>query len=219
MDKRKKLRDVIKHIWQKHRADIHTLDVTLLAYPLAGTSKAKTLEYGVHVAARYFKQSKEYVLAYFHQYHINITDGETFSEKDVESAECAAVVLIYKNFKDVFDDQLGDVYKIEVKHACFGDVYEVDIPPPNRHAERLISATDACDFLNLSTNDFEDYTDVFECNRYQLANGAVAYDWADIQRMKEILDEENALPYVPSGDALIDEKVFLVADLFNMIGG
>ena len=84
MDKRKKLRNVIKHIWQQKRAEMPTptLQLVLLAYPLAGTSKAKTLEYGVHVATRYFKQSKEYVTDLFKSCHINLADGETFSEKE-----------------------------------------------------------------------------------------------------------------------------------------
>ena len=215
-----KLRDVIKGIWKaRRRGDLTPLQLVLLAYPLAGVSKAKTLSDGVHVATNAFKQSKEYVVDFFRRYYINLTDGETFSEPEIESAENGAVFLIHEHFKDVFDARLGDVYKVEVKHACFGDIYEVDIPPHNRHAERLINATDARAFLNVSTKDFEEYTVDFECKRYQLANGAVAYDWADIQRMKEIiLNEENAPLYL-FGDAEIDKKVFLVADLFNMIGG
>ena len=198
MDKRKKLRDVIKHIWQKHRADIHTLDVTLLAYPLAGTSKAKTLEYGVHVAVRYFKQSKDYVLDFFRQYHIDLADGESFSEKEIESAENGAVVLIHEYFKDIY-----------VANKWIGAEYPFE--------EKFISAQDANALLKVSTKDFEDYVADFECNRYQLANGAVAYDFDDIFRIWEILNEENALPSL-TGDAEIDKKVLYTLDVFN-IGG
>ena len=195
-----KLRDVIKGIWKaRRRGDLTPLQLVLLAYPLAGVSKAKTLSDGVHVATSAFKQSKECVVDFFRQYHIDITDGETFSEKEVESAENGAVFLIHEHFKDIYaaNKWLGDEYKFE---------------------EKFISAQDARAFLNVSTKDFEEYTDVFECNRYQLANGNVAYDFDDIFRIWEILNEENALPSL-TGDAEIDKKVFLVADLFNMIGG
>ena len=200
MDKRKKLRDVIKHIWQKHRAEMltPTLQLVLLAYPLAGTSKAKTLEYGVHVAVRYFKQSKDYVLDFFRQYHIDLADGESFSEKEIESAENGAVVLIHEYFKDIYvaNKWIGDEYKFE---------------------EKFISAQDARTFLNVDKKDFEEYTADFECVPYRLADGNVAYDFDDIFRIWEILNEENALPSL-TGDAEIDKKVLYTLDVFN-IGG
>ena len=224
-ERRLKLRDVIKVIRQNHRAEMPTptLMLTLLTYPLAGTSKAKTLEYGTELAAKYFKKSREYVPAFFQHWRINLADGESFSEKEVQAAEYAVICLIHEFFKDEFDaaEWLME-YDIEGKQTPFCNIHihNVDAPKSKPAEMKFVPADKAAEFFakyypNFTNEEMRDFLNDF-CTHYE-SNGESFYDFAELVRFNEIIGDECHEPLLLlTGDKTIDEFLLFLFDLCHI---
>ena len=200
--RRTRLVNLIKQIYYERCADDkHARYLTLLAFPLNNKSK----EFTRNNAPRFTK----YFDVIFNLYNISL-EGEYFSESEIESAESAALTMLFQNFSHIFyknKQWLDDEFNLIAGRRRYGVIYrrigncykDRNIKPRN-----FVSAVDARHFLGLDENEFNEVITDFKCIHYQRRKSdTVFFDACDIWRLKEILDDEN------DTDASIDEKIDL----------
>lgn len=190
-------------------------ELLLLAFPLNGKSKNETKS-----AGSWYKN----IHVFFNHYHINLDEGDSFTEYEIYSAEIGAVMTIHGHFTDVYNanDWLADAYKFTFYPTCFGNVYHAKErePPQIKRAERLMRRADAIRYLNVDESEFEKVVADWDLVIYRHKDNAndVAFDADEIKRIKDVWDDEDdSTQFALTGDAEIDEKIIYAAITFGMI--
>lgn len=221
--RRKALVDLIKQIYTRRKNELNC-DITgmedsvkellLLAFPLNDKSKDETKR-----AGSWYQN----IYNFFNHYHINLDEGDNFTESEIYSAEIGAAMTIHGHFTDVYNanDWLADAYKFTFYPTCFGNVYHAkeSEPPQIKRAERLMRRADAIKYLNVDETEFDKIAADWELviYRHKDNDNDVAFDADEIKHIKEVLDDECNTSFTLTGDCELDKKAIVAALTFGII--
>lgn len=221
--RRKALVDLIKQIYTRRKNELKcnitgmedsVKELLLLAFPLNGKSKNETKS-----AGSWYQN----IYNFFNHYNIKLDEGNDFTESEIYSVEIGAAMTIHGHFTDVYNanDWLVVEYKFTAFPACFGNVYHFKDrePPQIKRAERLMRRADAIKFLNVDETEFEEIIVDWGLATYRHKHNKndVAFDAAEIEHIKEVLDDECNTSFTLTGDYELDKKAIVAALTFGII--